>query len=70
MEMLMAHTYDERGKVTRTISERKKLAMMPDYEMDREILDARMNKKAREDAGKDMLLDEIMNKKKKKRGQV
>ena len=43
---------------------------MPDYEMDREILDARMNKKAREDAGKDMLLDEIMNKKKKKRGQV
>ncbi len=66
----MAHTYDERGKVTRTISERKKLAMMPDYEMDREILDARMNKKAREDAGKDMLLDEIMNKKKKKRGQV
>jgi hypothetical protein len=70
MEMLMAHTYDERGRVTRTISERKKLAMMPDYEMDREILDARMNKKAREDAGKDMLLDEIMNKKKKKRGQV
>ena len=66
----MAHTYDERGKVTRTISERKKLAMMPDYEMDREILDARMNKKAREDAGKDMLLDEIMNKKQKKRGQV
>ena len=66
----MAHTYDERGRVTRTISERKKLAMMPDSEMDREILDARMNKKAREDAGKDMLLDEIMNKKKKKRGQV
>ena len=66
----MAHTYDERGRVTRTISERKQLAMMPDYEMDREILDARMNKKAREDAGKDMLLDEIMNKKKKKRGQV
>ena len=66
----MAHTYDERGRVTRTISERKKLAMMPDYEMDREILDARMNKKAREDAGKDMLLDEIMNKKKKKRNQT
>ena len=66
----MAITYDERGRVTRTISERKKLAMMPDYEMDREILEARMNKKAREDAGKDMLLDEIMNKKKKKRGQV
>ena len=67
----MAYTEDEKGKRTRTISERKKLAMLgPDYEMDREILEASMNKKAREDAGKDMLLDEIMNKKKKKRGQV
>ena len=66
----MAHTYDERGRVTRTISERKKLAMMPDYEMDREILEARMNKKAREDAGKVMLLDEIMNKKKNKKGKA
>ena len=67
----MAHTYDENGRQTRTISERKRFAQLgPDYEMDREILDARMNKKAREDAGKDMLLDEIFNRKKKKRGQV
>ena len=67
----MAITYDENGKQTRTISERKKLAQLgPDYEMDREILDARMNKKAREDAGKDMLLDEILNRKKKKKGKA
>ena len=46
----------------------KELAQLgPDYEMDREILDARMNKKAREDAGKDMLLDEILNRKKNKK---
>ena len=62
----MAHTYDENGRQTRTISERKRLAQLgPDYEMDREILDARMNKKAREDAGKDMLLDAIKKKNKK-----
>ena len=67
----MAITYDENGKQTRTISERKKLAQLgPDYEMDREILDARMNKKAREDAVKDMLLDEILNRKKKKKGKA
>ena len=67
----MAITYDENGKQTRTITERKKLAQLgPDYEMDREILDARMNKKAREDAGKDMLLDEILNRKKKKKGKA
>ena len=67
----MAITYDENGKQTRTISERKKLAQLgPDYEMDREILDARMNKKAREDAGKDMLLDEILNRKKNKKGKA
>ena len=54
------------GKVTNSISERKRLAQLgPDYEMDREILDARMNKKAREDAGKDMLLDAIKKKNKK-----
>ena len=67
----MAITYDENGRQTRTITERKKLAQLgPDYEMDREILDARMNKKAREDAGKDMLLDEILNRKKNKKGKV
>ena len=62
----MAHTYDERGKVTRTISERKKLAQLgPDYEIERDILEARQNKKAKQDAGMDMLLDEIKKKKKK-----
>ena len=67
----MAITYDENGRQTRTITERKKLAQLgPDYEMDREILDARMNKKAREDAGKDMLLDEILNRKKNKKGEA
>ena len=67
----MAITYDENGRQTRTISERKRLAQLgPDYEMDREILDARMNKKAREDAGKDMLLDEILNRKKNKKGEA
>ena len=39
----MAITYDDNGTQTRTITERKKLAQLgPDYEMDREILDARM----------------------------
>ena len=62
----MAHTYDERGKVTRTISERKKLAQLgPDYEIERDILEARQNKKAKQDAGMDMLLDEIKKKNKK-----
>ena len=62
----MAHTYDERGKVTRTISERKKLAQLgPDYEIEREILEARQNKKAKQDAGMDMLLDAIKKKNKK-----
>ena len=51
---------------TRTISERKRLAQLgPDYEIERDILEARQNKKAREDAGMDMLLDEIKKKKKK-----
>ena len=68
----MAITYDENGRQTRTITERKrKLAKIPDdLEIERDILDARSNKKAREDAGKDMLLDEIFNTKKKKRGRV
>jgi len=67
----MAKTYDENGRETRTISERKRLAKLgPDYEIERDILDARNNKKARQDAGEDMLLDEIFNRKKKKRGKV
>ena len=51
---------------TRTISERKKLAQLgPDYEIERDILEARQNKKAKQDAGMDMLLDEIKKKNKK-----
>ena len=62
----MAHTYDENGRQTRTISERKRLAQLgPDYEIERDILEARQNKKARQDAGMDMLLDEIKKKNKK-----
>ena len=67
----MAHTIDEDGRKTRTITERKRLAQIDrDFEIERDILDARQNKKAREDAGKDMLLDEIFNTKKKKRGKA
>ena len=57
---------------TRTITERKrKLAELPDdLEIERNILDARSNKRAREDAGKDMLLDEIFNKKNRKKGKA
>ena len=57
---------------TRTITERKrKLAELPDdLEIERNILDARSNKRAREDAGKDMLLDEIFNKKNRKTGKA
>ena len=62
----MAITYDENGRQTRTISERKRLAQLPDdLEIERDILEARQNKKARQDAGMDMLLDEIKKKNKK-----
>ena len=62
----MAITYDENGRRTRTISERKRLAQLPDdLEIERDILEARQNKKARQDAGMDMLLDEIKKKNKK-----
>ena len=62
----MAITYDENGRQTRTISERKRLAQLgPDYEIERDILEARQNKKAKQDAGMDMLLDEIKKKNKK-----
>ena len=67
----MAETFDEKGRKTRTIPERIRLAKIPDdLEIERDILEARQNKKAREDAGRDMLLDEIFNKKKKKRGKA
>ena len=57
----MAITYDEDGTQTTSIAERKKrLAQLPeDFETEREILDARTNKKAQQDAGYDMLLDAI-----------
>ena len=64
----MAITYNEDGSQSRTITERKrKLAQLgPDYEIEKEILEARQNKKAREDAGKDMLLDAIKRRTNKK----
>ena len=66
----MAITYDEDGRQSRTITERKRrLAQLgPDFEIERDILDARQNKKAQQDAGMDMLLDAM--KKKKKKGKV
>ena len=68
----MAKTYDEDGRQSRTITERKrKLAKLPDdFEIERDIPDARNSKKARQDAGEDMLPDEIFNRKKNKRGKV
>ena len=49
----------------------QRLAGIPDdLEIERDILDARANKKAMEDAGKDMLLDEIKRKSKPKKGRA
>ena len=65
----MADTFDEKGRKTKTIPERIRLAKIPDdLEIERDILEARNNKKARQDAAEDMLLDEIFNTKNKKRG--
>ena len=47
-----------------------KIASNPDYEIERDILEARNSKKAREDAGKDMLLDKIFNRKNTKKGRA
>ena len=68
----MAITYDEDGRQSRTITERKRrLAQLgPDFEIERDILDARENKKAQQDAGMDMLLDAIKKKTKKKKGKA
>ena len=68
----MAITYHEDGSQSRTITERKRrLAQLgPDFEIEREILDARQNKKAASDAGMDMLLDAVKKKTKKKKGKV
>ena len=68
----MAKTYDEDGRQSRTITERKRrLAQLgPDFEIERDILEARQNKKAQQDAGMDMLLDAIKKKTKKKKGKA
>jgi len=65
-------TYDEDGRQSRTITERKRrLAQLgPDFEIERDILEARSNKKAKQDAGMDMLLDAIKKKTKKKKGKA
>ena len=56
---------------TRTISERKRLAKIPDdLEIERDILEARQNKKAQQDAGMDMLLDAVKKKTKPKKGRI
>ena len=47
-----------------------KIATNPDFEIEKQILDARTNKKAQEDAGQDMLLDRIFNKKNTKKGKA
>ena len=65
----MADTFDEKGRKTKTILERIRLAKIPDdLEQERDILDHRRNKKAAKDVGEDALLDEIFNTKNKKRG--
>ena len=68
----MAYTVNEDGRQSRTITERKRrLAQLgPDFEIERDILDARANKKAQQDAGMDMLLDAVKKKTKKKKGKV
>ena len=69
----MAKTYDEKGRQTRTISERKRLAQLgPDFEIERDILEARQNKKAQQDAAEDMLLETIRKSggKRNKKGKV
>ena len=68
----MAMTYDEDGRQSRTITERKRrLAQLPDdFEIERDILEARQNKKAQQDAGMDMLLDAIKKKTKPKKGKA
>ena len=61
------------GALSGSQLERKKqrLAQIPeDLEIERDILDARANKKAMEDAGRDMLLDEIKKKSKPKKGKA
>ena len=66
------NTMDEHGFGSRTITERKRrLAKLdPDFEIEKLILDARNNPKAQQDAGEDMLLDEVKKKTKPKKGRI
>ena len=66
----MADTFDMKtGKRTTTIPERIRLAKIPDdLEMERDILEARQNKKAQQDAGMDMLLDAVKKQTKPRKG--
>jgi hypothetical protein len=67
MAKLKYNTIDEFGKQTN--SQGQRLSQLPDdFEIERDILEARNNKKAKQDAGMDMLLDAI--KKKNKKGKV
>jgi len=64
MAKLKDNTIDEFGNMTN--SQGQRLAQLPDdFEIERDILEARQNKKARQDAGMDMLLEAIKKKKKK-----
>ncbi len=65
----MADTFDEKGRKTTSILQRIRLAQLPDdLEVERDSLDHRKNKKVAKDVAEDALLDEIFNKKNKKRG--
>ena len=71
----MAKTYDEKGRQTRTITERKRLARLgPDFEAERDILDAQndpgLKKLDNIDKGQDKILDKIFNKKNRKKGKA
>ena len=69
----MAHTYDEKGRRTRTITERQ-LAKGEDFEAERDILDAQndpgLKKLDNIDKGQDKILDKIFNKKNRKKGKA
>ena len=66
----MADTFDMKtGKKTKTIPERIRLAKIPDdLEIERDILEARQNKKAQQDAAMDMLLDAVKKQTKPRKG--
>jgi len=69
MAKIKYNTIDEFGRQTN--SQGQRLAQLPDdFEIERDILEARQNKKARQDAGMDMLLDAVKKKTKPKKGKV